>query len=366
MASYRVATLFGVPVRVHWTFLLLPALWGWMAWAETGRVAEVVLTVAFILAFFVCIVAHEFGHILTARRYGVRTRDVVLLPIGGVARMERIPEKPSHELWITLAGPAVNVAIAAAIYGVLFVAGVAMPDVQLVGGEFLGSLFGANVFVAIFNLVPAFPMDGGRILRSLLAMKLDRPRATRIAARTGQAVAVCFAAGSFYLGNPMLLLIAAFVWYGAGAENEMVQMRARGGPIAGDAVETRFLVFAPEATAGEAARIAGEIDQADWPVVRRGRLLGMVRREAVLEAARTDPARTVERLLDGPGDTVEMAAPLLQAGERLQERGGRALPVVHKGRLVGLLTVDSLMRFVRAAAPAPPPSPARDQGDRLV
>ncbi len=169
---------------------------------------------------------HELGHSLTARKYGVDTKKITLLPIGGVASLERIPEDPKQELWVALAGPAVNIVIAILIYP--FIAGQQllstdqMTSVNTING-FLSSLLRVNIALVVFNIIPAFPMDGGRILRALLAMKIGRTRATQIAANLGQFLAAGFVFYGLVDGNPMLILIGIFVYFGARTENVMVQ-----------------------------------------------------------------------------------------------------------------------------------------------
>jgi stage IV sporulation protein FB len=222
--SWKVATIAGIPIRIHATFFLLLA---WLAWAARGGgPREVLGTVGFILAAFACIVLHEFGHALMGRRFGVVTKDITLLPIGGVARLDRMPRRPPEEVAIALAGPAVNVAIAAVLLLFMHLSpGVYdFGDPLLYQRSFVAPLFLWNLLMAAFNLIPAFPMDGGRLLRALLAMRLDYVRATRIAAKVGQGIAVLFGILGV-LWNPMLILIALFVFLGAGQESAFVQMR---------------------------------------------------------------------------------------------------------------------------------------------
>jgi len=214
--SLQLGTLFGIPVYLHWTFLLLL---GFVA-LSTGT-SGVVL----VLAIFACVVLHEFGHALAARRYGIGTRDVTLLPIGGVARLERMPDDPRQELVVALAGPAVNVAIAGLLGGWLVLAGTG-PGVGLglTGGSFAARLLSINLALVVFNLLPAFPMDGGRVLRALLAQRMGYVEATDLAAAIGRGMAVLFGIAGL-LWNPMLILIALFVWTGAGQEAQMVRSR---------------------------------------------------------------------------------------------------------------------------------------------
>src|SRR5688572_28514191 len=213
--SWRLGRIAGIKVFVHWTFFLLIG-WIFAMHLMTGRgVASAAMGVVFILVLFACVLLHELGHALAARRYGIATRDITLLPIGGVARLERIPRNPTHELVVALAGPAVNVVIAFLIFvGLLAVnrGPISTQFLELQGGFFV-QLLAVNIFLVLFNMIPAFPMDGGRVLRALLARRLHYARATAFAARVGQVIAVVLGVlGLFVLGNPMLLLVALFVF----------------------------------------------------------------------------------------------------------------------------------------------------------
>ncbi len=216
--SWKIGKIAGISLYVHTTFWLLL---GWIAvsqFLEKRSWTHAMGGVLFVTVLFSVVVLHELGHALMARRFGIRTRDITLLPIGGVARLERMPEDPKQELLVALAGPAVNVALAAVLFVlIVLVMGIdALHNIQLIGGEFLINLLMVNVGIAVFNLLPAFPMDGGRVLRALLAMWMDYARATQIAANVGQGMAVLFGLIGMYF-NPVLLLIALFVWVGGSA-----------------------------------------------------------------------------------------------------------------------------------------------------
>jgi stage IV sporulation protein FB len=222
--SYRIARIAGIDVRIHITFLLLPLYFGWVEWQAAGP-AEAAGAVLFILLLFFCVLLHEFGHALAGRHYGVQTPDITLLPIGGVARMLAIPDKPSEEFVIAVAGPAVNVVIAAILAPVLWLTGGLFSGPAGEFREILHNLLLVNLGLLVFNMVPAFPMDGGRIFRSLLAMKIRWTKATRIAGRTGQVLAGLFCVGGFLEGNPMLILIGFFVFSGAQEEIRFANCR---------------------------------------------------------------------------------------------------------------------------------------------
>jgi Zn-dependent protease len=234
--SIKLFTLGGTAVRMHLTFPLLLAWIAAIEW-QRGGPQEAARGVLFILVLFACVVLHEFGHIWAARRYGIRTPDVTLLPIGGVASMERMPEKPSQEIAVALAGPAVNAVIAFVILVVLRLDPIQM-SLDAFQESFLAQIAAANVVLLVFNLIPAFPMDGGRVLRAVLAIWLGYGRATQVAARIGQALALVLAAFGF-MGNPLLVLIALFIFVAAGGEARYVKARemAGGQPVAGAVAE---------------------------------------------------------------------------------------------------------------------------------
>jgi stage IV sporulation protein FB len=285
--TFTLGQIFGSEVRVHATFFLLLAWIGISAYLSAGLAAGIG-NVIFVLALFACVVLHEFGHALAARRYGIRTPDITLLPIGGMARLERMPADPREEIIVALAGPAVNLCIWLVL---IFVIGVsadmlAVADLQEPAQSFWSRLAAVNLFLALFNLIPAFPMDGGRVLRAVLSFSIDRPRATAIAARAGQAVAFLFAFWGLTSGNLVLLLIAVFIFLAAAAESSDVMMRARTHDVpARDAMITQFEVLAPDATVDAAAHALVRTTQAEFPVVDPDKsLLGFLTRAQIVSA----------------------------------------------------------------------------------
>ena len=225
--SWNLARVMGTDVKIHFTFVLLLA-WIGLSGLSAAGIAGAVASVLFVVLLFGCVSLHEFGHVLAARTFGIRTPDITLYPIGGVARLERMPEKPMQELIVALAGPAVNVLIAAFLF-LLLGASASLGGVETLAdprSALLSRLAAVNVFLVIFNLIPAFPMDGGRVLRALLGLRLGFLQATRHAVKVGRVIAIGFGVlGLFY--NPMLIFIAAFVYFGAGQELAAVEMRER-------------------------------------------------------------------------------------------------------------------------------------------
>jgi Zn-dependent protease/CBS domain-containing protein len=351
--SWRIGRLAGIDVFMHVTFLLLLAWIGISHYTAHGDWGEALRGVLFIVALFAIVVAHELGHALAARRYGIETRDITLLPIGGVARLERMPEKPSQELVVALAGPAVNVVLAAAIYvGLLFNQDVLQTsEAAQVGGRLLSQLFWINVVLAVFNLLPAFPMDGGRVVRALLAMRTDYVRATQVAANLGQGMAVIFAVlGLFRIealpisGNPFLVFIALFVWMGAAQEASLVQMRSAlaGIPVSRVMIQ-QFATLHPDDPISRAGEYVLAGFQQDFPVVEDGRLVGVVmRKDLAATTAAHNPGAAVRDVMKHEFLTASPRDMLFTAFNRLQECECRALPVVENGQLVGLITADSV------------------------
>jgi Zn-dependent protease/predicted transcriptional regulator len=348
--QWKLGTFAGIDVFVHATFLLLIGWVGYSYWLEHGTLAKVVEGILFILSLFLCVVLHEYGHALTARKYGIKTRDITLYPIGGVARLERMPDKPIEELWVALMGPAVNVVIAVIIFTILYLSGSPAPitNLTITSGSFLARLMTVNISLVLFNLIPAFPMDGGRVLRALLAMRMDYVRATQVAANVGQGLAFIFGFIGLF-NNPFLLFIAFFVWIGASQEASMVQMKnsLSGIPVT-RAMLTDFKTLAPHDTLSQVVDLILAGSQHDFPVLdANGSVIGILERgtfiNALSQRGQAVPVVDVMRR-DLPGvDSHEMVEAALL---RLQETGAKVLPVVHGGQLVGLITTENITEFL--------------------
>lgn len=219
--SWKLGRFAGIDTYVHATFLLLLGWAAWSAWTGAGTGLAVAYGVLFLLAVFGSVLLHELGHALTARRYGIRTRRIVLSPIGGIAQLEGMPRRPRQELAVALAGPAVNFVLAAGLWLVLPLFASAPFVFELLGGVLV-----ANLMLGTFNLLPAFPMDGGRALRAFLAERKGSLQATEIAARVGRVLAVAMGIAGLWWGNLVLTLVAAFVWFAAGAERRAARIDA--------------------------------------------------------------------------------------------------------------------------------------------
>jgi len=371
--SWRIGSLSGIGVYVHWTFLILLAWVGLTHFTQGNDLVDALHGVVFIVALFGVIVLHELGHALAARRYGIPTKDITLLPIGGVARLERMPEDPKQELVVAIAGPAVNIVLAVlCIAGILVLAGAGqftvtldtgagelgflyddheslpmLSEIPLLGVAFLAKMLIVNVMLVVFNLLPAFPMDGGRVLRSLLAMNMDYVRATQVAASVGQGMALLFGfLGLFF--NPFLVFIALFVWMGAASEASMVQVKAglQGVPLT-HAMITEFRTLAPTDVIGAAARhvIAGF--QHDFPVLDGNQLVGVLTKSDLLkslaEEGASEPVSTVMRQDFATADPADMLETVFA---KLQTCDCHAIPVVRNGQLFGIVTMESVGEFL--------------------
>ncbi len=347
--TWKIGRFFGISVYMHATFLLLL---GWVAlssWQETQSAAGVIKGVGFILALFACVVAHEYGHALAARRYGIITKDINLLPIGGVARLEKMPEEPKHELWVALAGPAVSVGIAVVIFVGLNLTASLVPinSLTVSTGSFLERLMLVNLFLAGFNLIPAFPMDGGRVLRALLAMRMEYTRATQTAATIGQGLALLFGFVGL-LVNPFLIFIAFFVWIGAAGESRQVQLKTalEGIPVS-RAMLTQFNVLTPEDTVGRAADLILAGSQQDFPVVEGNQVVGVLTRGDLVGAlARQGQQARVGDVMQAEFQTADSLDMLESVFARLQTCQCHTLPVTRAGQLVGLVTMDNVGEFM--------------------
>jgi len=347
--SWRLGRFAGIDVYVHATFLLLI---GWIAlahWLQGQSVAATLAGVAFILALFLCVVLHEYGHALTARKFGIRTRDITLLPIGGLARLERMPDQPAQELWVALAGPAVNVVIAAALFVWLSLTGGFGPvqNLSIATGSFAQRLFVANLFLVGFNLLPAFPMDGGRVLRALLASRMEYTKATQTAASVGQGMALLFGLVGLFL-NPFLLFIAFFVWIGAAQEASSVQMKSSlaGIPVA-RAMITDFRTLSASDPLSRAVELILQGSQQDFPVLEGDRVVGILTKSDLLSSlARKGESEPVASAMQQGFQLVDSHEMLETALQRLQECQCHTMPVVRNGDLVGMLTTENLGEFM--------------------
>jgi Zn-dependent protease/CBS domain-containing protein len=355
--SIKIARVAGTEVRIHITFLLFLA-WIGFSYYYVGGVAAAVPGLLFVIALFACVLLHEFGHVLAARAFGIPTPDITLLPIGGVARLQRMPDKPWQELIVAIAGPLVNVVIAAVL--ILFLgypAGLkGIEQVQHPGIGMLAKLASVNVMLVLFNLIPAFPMDGGRVLRSLLAMTLPYGRATQIAAWIGQALAFVFGFIGLF-SNPLLIFIALFIFLGAQQEAAMAQMKDLSLNLrVAEAMVTHLVRLPPDATLEDAVEALLRTSQHEFPVVdTEERVLGVLTRDALIAALKHNgPATPVAKVMQRDLPVVQADEPFEKAFQLMQQSAFPALPVVDRlGRLRGVITPENIGELMMVSALLP-------------
>ncbi len=353
--SIQIAKLFNIPVLVHWSFGLLAFFVLWEGFSNDLSWEGTLWLGVFVLALFLCVVMHEFGHALTARRYGVGTRDIILLPIGGVARLDRLPEKPIHEFLVAIAGPAVNIAIVLALSPLFLFSVVSFNVTSNAGGinaqNFIPLLVLLNVMLAIFNLIPAFPMDGGRILRALLSMRLGRVRATKIAAVIGQLFALAFVVSSIlWVKSPMLALIGVFVFLNAWGEARSVKMNSLlDDTKLSDIMKTRFTRLHPHDTMHTAIRIMEMGAEQNFIITNEAaQSIGILHNEFIKEAmSQRDGNAPVAVYMSKHYEPLQAQDSVRFAAMRIQTNGYSIVPVEKDGQLVGVLDMKMIQEFLK-------------------
>jgi len=360
--SFRLFTIRGIIVRMHITFPLI-LVWGAIQFgllSGNGWPGAIFGVVVFLLLFII-VILHELGHSFAAQFYGVPVKDIVLLPIGGVAQLSRIPEEPKQEFVIAIAGPMVNFALAIVMVIVSLIFG---QGVKLVGpsdmmnsmftlslGSIFNYLFISNLFLGVFNLIPAFPMDGGRVLRALLASQMDYGQATRIAVAIGQSLAWGFGLWGFLGGGFFLILIAIFIYMGAGQEGQMVQLRqVLGGLTVAQAYSRQARTLEPQSTLRDAIDLTLSSFQADFPVCENGQLIGLLTQTRLIEVLnQRGPDILVKEVMVTDITPVSPREEMFAVQQRMAENRLDALPVAEDGRFLGLLTnrdIGELYRLI--------------------
>lgn len=360
--SIKLFKIKGIDVKVHLTFVLILA-WAAYRWSSItsagwqGALFGVVAT----LLLFTAVTLHELGHSFQALKFGVGVRGITLMPLGGVAQLAEIPKKPSQELRIALAGPLVNFTIAGLLVGlgallqvrsVITLQELSQSLGQVSWSGMLAYLTMANLALGVFNLIPAFPMDGGRVLRALLAMKLDYSRATSIAVNVGQGIAWLLGLLGFLNGSYTLVLIAIFVWMGASQEGKQLDVKDVLREIkVGQAMTRQPLALYPEDSLERAVELILSTSQVDFPVIRAqdGSLAGLLSEAELLKGLRADGgSAAVSRFMRTQFPTATSAEPLFNAQQRMSVQRVGAMPVVdRRGRLVGLLTAADVNEAYR-------------------
>ena len=330
---------------MHYTFFLLVALFALAGTAPEGP--GVAISLLWLVLVFSCVVVHELAHCFVGRPRGAVVHEIVLLPIGGVSKLEHLPESPSDELAMAIAGPAASVGLAALAGAAALIADDALLPIEVFGGSLLAGLFWFNLIIAAFNLLPAFPLDGGRVFRALLERRYDLERATRLAARMGRSVAlVLILTGVFF--DLWLSIIGVFVYFGASAEEAATIVHVRlGGRRVSDAMLLEPVTVSPTSSAVELRALLRRSAQRAFPVVGAFGYEGLVEARAIEHSA---PGQRAIELADrvAPGiaatDGLEDHLPLVASTP------ARALAVVDHGRVVGLLRLEDVQHLLAEGA----------------
>jgi Zn-dependent protease len=349
----KLGSVAGIKIEVHWTFTLLLLWVALIEFQQGADIGRIILNEALILILFVCVILHELGHALTAKRFNINTQKIMLLPIGGVATLEKMPEKPSQELLVAFAGPAVNVviaillAIAIPLRSYFNFDAVVLEEIlyEPTFQNFLFYLFVANVMLVVFNLIPAFPMDGGRVLRALLSFKLGRVEATQIASGIGQGLAMLF----FVLGlffNSFLILIALFIFMGAYGENQMVQQQSI---LAGHTVKDAMMYYItrlhPEDTIQKAIDTLLAGSEKDFVVTDDNAIVGILYQKDILKNA-AKLTQLIRDVMHTDFKTIEMTTAVVNVLELIGTEKTNFFPVTKNGELVGAIDMNNISEFI--------------------
>ena len=345
LGSYK-----NVKVFIHWTFSLL-LLWIIISNVRQGMPAlDILWIIVFVLALFACVVFHEFGHALAAQKYGIQTKDIVLYPIGGIARLEKLPEDPKQELWVAIAGPLVNIGIFIILSGILSFQGFDIENLEVIKiepGTILLYLASANLILALFNLLPAFPMDGGRILRALLAIRLPRAKATQIAGGIGQFLAIFFIFFGLF-NNPILVLIGIFIFLGAAAEVTHTQQESflKGFKVR-DAIMMKFQIVGFDAPLSKAVEKLLNSQATHFVVVKDDVAVGTLSRNEIIKGLKDGNENTlVEQVADFEPLRIETEEDLDDAWKKMLTQNRKVAIVIENGHFLGILDQENISEFV--------------------
>lgn len=338
--ALKLFTLFGISVYIHATFLILPAIFFIYAGLKGLFV---------ILIVFAFVTLHELSHSLVAKRYGIIVRSIMLFPIGGVASLTGSTQKPKEEIYIAIAGPIFNVLLTVIFFfPLLYLLG---PKVLLhpsldTWPQTIAYIFWINPLLAMFNLLPAFPMDGGRIFRALLATHLDIRKATHIAVNVGHMFALIFGIIGIINGNLFLIAIAFFVYIAASAEELQVDMSETIKDfLVKDVISDNYISVTPQTRLAKVLEFMFRTHQEDFPVLDGENLVGFLPRSDIISHIhRFGISHSIKELMRYSFPTAQLYEPLNIVQKRMQEEGLKALPVIYSGRLVGIITLEDISR----------------------
>jgi Zn-dependent protease/predicted transcriptional regulator len=349
--SLYIGKVSGIKIFVHWSFLILVF---WLIQVEISQqhgLNEILLSLAFLVSVFICIVLHELGHAITAQHFNVRTRDIILLPIGGIARMESIPQKPKQELLVAVMGPAVNILISVILFIILKLTNTypsSVKDLDFTSANFLFQLFAINLFLALFNFIPAFPMDGGRVLRALLALSLSRVKATLIAAYTGQIIAILFVLVGFSF-SPMLVLVGFFVFLGAHAEANAEQTLSVLSEIkVSDVLMRRYSVLQPGDSLSKAVDLLLNTQEHSFIVKENDEVKGTLSRNEIIEGlVKFGKDVSVTKVMQTNVASLRPGDLLRDIMQKFSGNKEAIMPVLDGKKIIGILDLENISEFVQ-------------------
>ena len=349
--SFKIGNIAGISIFIHWTFSLLIAFIIYRNYRAGHNAEQIIWSVVFILSIFVTVLLHELGHSLAAKRYNIKTKDITLLPIGGLARLESIPEKPTEELVVAIAGPAVNIVLALVTSFFITIPDIKELTVQLSGGinsgNFFLNFFIVNIWLAVFNLIPAFPMDGGRVLRALLAMKFERHIATNIAATIGQVIAVGFVIIGFFI-SPFLIIIGLFIFIAAKAESEYTTAKSiLSGYKVKDVLMKEYKTIDANATIKTAVHILLNGQYKYFLVTENNKPIGTLSRDEMIKAlSEQGENEIIYNVMNRNLIVLHADSPLENAYQQAQEHKSTLMPVMENNQLIGTLDTENILEFI--------------------
>ncbi|HEV8285048.1 MAG TPA: site-2 protease family protein [Chitinophagaceae bacterium] len=349
--SLYIGKVSGIKIFIHWTFLIL-ILWIILVQVFEGHKAnEILLNITFIIAVFACIVLHELGHALTAKRFNSKTKDIILLPIGGLARMESLPEKPMQELLVAVMGPAVNIVISGILFIILKMTNAfpsSINNLNITETNFWFQLFAVNLFLALFNFIPAFPMDGGRVLRALLSLKLPRLKATRIAAYAGQFIAMLFVFFGFSY-NPMLVFIGFFIFLGAQSEAKTEETISALREIkVSDVLMHRYSVLRPDESLSKAVDLLLDSQEHSFIVKDNDEVQGTLSRKEIIEGlSKFGKNIPVSRVMQSRVASLKPGDMLRDVMQKFSGNAETIMPVFDGQKIIGVLDLENITEFVQ-------------------
>lgn len=350
--SLKLFTIKHTSIYLHWSFVLLIVLMLFVQSATGTAISEMLWSAIAVASLFLCVIFHELGHSLAATKYGIHTKSITLLPIGGIAAMEKMPEKPVPEIIVSAAGPVVNLLIAAILHP--FISGYppfwkATAVIGLVNmNNFLYYLYVINIILALFNLIPAFPMDGGRILRGILGLRMDAVRSTAIAAFIGRIIAGIFIIGGLIIFDIILIFIGFFIIVSGAGEEKLVYLKAAAkGLYLKDLAVNTYHSFSASMTISEAAEKMLLHQDKYFLVMENATITGLIERSTILRSISDgNHEKTVQQLMTTNVPELDEGSAIAEVIDKISDNKAAAFPVVSEGRITGIVNMQNIIEYL--------------------